>query len=65
MAGQLQNITVSLTAEQFAQLEEMKKLSGKDTTTIVRNALLELHKSIMQDEDIKQKEKLNSLLDVQ
>lgn len=65
MAGQLQNITVSLTAEQFAQLEEMKKLSGKDTTTIVRNALLELHKSIMQDEDSKQKEKLNSLLDVQ
>jgi len=65
MAGQPQNITVSLTAEQFAQLEEMKKLSGKDTTTIVRSALSELHKRIMQDEDIKQKEKLNSLLDVQ
>ena len=61
----VQQITISLTDEQMDQLEEMKKLSGKDTTTIVRRALLELHKIIIEDEDVKQKVKLNSLLDVQ
>ena len=60
-----QQITISFTDEQIKQLEELKKLSGKDTTTIMRTALLDLHKAVMQDEDIKQKEKLNSLLDVQ
>jgi len=65
MSSLSQNITVSFTAEQMKLLEELKKLSGKDTTTIMRRALLELHKIVMQDEDMKQKVKLNSLLDVQ
>ena len=60
-----QQITISFTDEQIKQLEEIKKLSGKDTTSIIRKALLEWHKIVMEDEDVKQKVKLNSLLDVQ
>ena len=61
------NITLNmtLTGEQAEQFIEMQKLSGKDSTSIVKIALDELYKKVMEDEDLKQKVKINSLLDVQ
>ena len=60
-----QQITVTFTAEQIKQLEELKKLSGHDTTNVVRAAIMDLHQKIMADEEGKKLAKINALLDVQ
>ena len=65
MAGTPQQITISLTATQVEQLEELKKLTGLDTTSIFRAGLLELHQKVMADEEGKQLAKINAMLDVQ
>ena len=59
------NLSLTLVGEQAEQFQEMQALSGKDSTTIVRKALELLYEKVMNDEDIKQKVKINSLLDVQ
>ena len=65
MANAPQHITFTLTASQAAQLKEVKKLTGLDTTSVLRAGLMELHKKIMADEEGKQIAKINALLDVQ
>jgi len=65
MATGPQQITISLTATQVKQLEEIKKLTGLDTTSILRAGLLELHKKVLEDEEGRQIAKINALLDVQ
>ena len=65
MANTPQQITFTLTASQAKQLEEIKELTGLDTTNVLRAGLLELHKKIMADEEGKQIAKINALLDVQ
>ena len=60
-----QQITVTFTAEQIKQLEELKQLSGHDTTNVVRAAIMDLHQKIMADEEGKKLAKINALLDVQ
>ena len=65
MASQPQNITVSLTGEQVKMLEELKSLTGSDTTNIMRSALINLYQKIQEDEEGKQLAKINALLDVQ
>lgn len=59
------NIPLTLIGEQAEQFKEMQALSAKDSTTIVRKALELLYEKVMDDEDIKQKVMINSLLDVQ
>jgi hypothetical protein len=65
MTQQPQQITVTLTAEQTAMLEELKSLTGSDTTTIIRKALGDLYQKVQEDEEGKQLAKINALLDVQ
>ena len=65
MANAPLTLTLTITGEQVDQFKEMQALSGKDSTTIVRKALELLYEKVMNDEDIKQKVKINSLLDVQ
>jgi DNA-binding ferritin-like protein (Dps family) len=65
MANGPQNITVSLTAEQVAHLLELQKITGKDTTTVVRAALADYYQKIMEDEEGKEIAKINAFLDVQ
>ncbi|SFZ97905.1 hypothetical protein MNB_SV-5-477 [hydrothermal vent metagenome] len=58
-------VSITLTSDYAKQLDEIKNLTGMDTTNVVRNAIAELHKKVMSDEDGKQLAKLNSMLDVQ
>jgi len=60
-----QQITVSLTGDQIEQLEELKKLTGHDTTNVFRAALQVYYEKIMADEDGKELAKINAFLDVQ
>ena len=65
MAGKPQQITISFTAEQAEHLEELKKITGKDATTIIRTAMSEYYAKIMSDEEGKKLAKINAFLDVQ
>ena len=65
MANRPQQITFTLTAEQASQLEELKKLTGSDTTNVFRTALSEYYAKMMQDEEGKKIAKINAMLDVQ
>ena len=60
-----QQITFTLTAEQVTQLEELKKLTGADTTNVLRTALSEYYAKMMEDEEGKKIAKINAMLDVQ
>jgi len=65
MATIPQQITFTLTAEQAAQLEELKILTGSDTTHVLREALTEYYDKMMKDEEGKKIAKINAMLDVQ
>jgi len=65
MAGRPQQITISFTAEQAEHLEELKKLTGKDTSNIIRTAMSEYYVKVMNDEEGKKLAKINAFLDVQ
>jgi len=65
MANKPQHITLTLTAEQAVQLEALKKLTGSDTTNVLRTALAEFYAKIMKDEEAKKIAKINAMLDVQ
>jgi hypothetical protein len=65
MAQQPQQIMISLTAEQAGMLEELKKLTSSDTTSIIRRALEDLYRKVQEDEEGKQLARINALLDVQ
>ncbi len=65
MAGKPQQITVSLTADQAAQLEEILQITKEDTTQTVRKALALYYEQIMSDENAKEIAKINAMLDVQ
>ncbi len=65
MAGRPQQITVSLTADQAAQLEEILQITKEDTTQTVRKALALYYEQIMSDENAKEIAKINAMLDVQ
>jgi len=60
-----EKITISLTATQAEQLEEIKKLTGLDSTSIFRAGLSEIHKKVIEDEEGRQIATLNAMLDVQ
>ena len=60
-----QNITISLTSTQIEKLHELKKITGDDTTSILRNALKLYYTHVIEDEDQKNLAKINALLDVQ
>ena len=65
MADKPQQITLTLTAEQAAQLEALKNITGSDTTHVIRTALAEFYAKIMKDEEAKKIAKINAMLDVQ
>jgi len=65
MANGPQNITVSFTAEQVEQLLQLQKITGQDTTSVVRAAMADYYKKIMEDEEGRKLAKINSFLDVQ
>ena len=65
MAARPQQITVSFTADQAAQLAEIMRITKEDTTQIVRKALALYHDKIMHDENAKEIAKINAMLDVQ
>ena len=65
MANRPQQITFTLTAEQALELEELKKLTGSDTTNVLRIALTEYYSKMMEDEEGKKIAKINAMLDVQ
>ncbi len=65
MAKRPQQITITFTAEQMDKLDTIMKLTGNDTTNVIRAALEDLHKKVMSDEEGKQLAKINSMLDVQ
>ena len=65
MANRPQQITFTLTAEQALELEELKKLTGSDTTNVLRTALTEYYSKMMEDEEGKKIAKINAMLDVQ
>ncbi|AKF24964.1 hypothetical protein YH65_05845 [Sulfurovum lithotrophicum] len=65
MAVRPQQITISFTAEQAEHLEELKKLTGKDATNIIRTAMSEYYVKVMNDEEGKKLAKINAFLDVQ
>ncbi len=60
-----QNITISLTSKQVKKLHELTKVTGDDTTNVLRNALELYYRHIMENEDQKNLAKINALLDVQ
>lgn len=60
-----QNITISLTSKQVEKLHELTKVTGDDTTNVLRNALELYYRHIMENEDQKNLAKINALLDVQ
>ncbi len=65
MAKIPQHITITLTAEQAEQLATLQKLTGQDTTHVLRTALSELYDKMMLDEEAKKIAKINAMLDVQ
>ncbi len=65
MAGRPQQITISLSAQQSEQLEEIIKLTKADATQIFRSALVDYYEKIMNDQDAKEKAMIDALLDVQ
>jgi len=65
MAGRPQQITVSLTADQAAQLEEILQITKEDTTQTVRKALALYYEKIMSDENAREIAQINAMLDVQ
>ena len=65
MAGRPQQITISLSAQQSEQLEEIIKLTKADATQIFRSALADYYEKIMNDQDAKEKAMIDALLDVQ
>jgi len=65
MANAPQHITITLTAEQAEHLATLKKLTGQDTTNVLRMALSELYDKMMSDEEAKKIAKINAMLDVQ
>ncbi|MCF6206791.1 MAG: ribbon-helix-helix protein, CopG family [Sulfurovum sp.] len=65
MASTPQQITVSLTGEQAEKLQELQKITGHDTTNVIRAALQTYYEKIMADEEGKELAKINALLDVQ
>ena len=65
MAGKPQQITITLTAEQAENLEALKKMTGSDTTHVLRTALAEFYAKAMKDEEAKKIAKINAMLDVQ
>ncbi len=60
-----QNITISLTSKQVEKLQELTKVTGDDTTNVLRNALELYYRHMMEDEEQKNLAKINALLDVQ
>ena len=65
MANKPQQITITLTAEQAAQLEELLTLKKQDITTVFRTALKKYYEEVMSDEEAKKIAKINAMLDVQ
>ncbi len=65
MVNKLQQITVTLTAEQAAQLEELLTLTKEDITTVFRTALKKYYEEVLSDEEAKKIAKINAMLDVQ
>ena len=65
MAGRPQQITVSLTADQAAQLEEIMQITKEGTTQTVRKALALYYEKIMNDENAREIAQINAMLDVQ
>ena len=65
MAGRPQQITVSLTADQAAQLDEIMQITKEDTTQTVRKALALYYEKIMNDENAREIAQINAMLDVQ
>ena len=65
MANRPQQITFTLTSELCDELEELKKLTGSDTTNVFRTALSEYYAKMMKDEEGKKIAKINAMLDVQ
>lgn len=65
MAGTSRHITLSLTAEQAEALETAAKSTGEDANTIIRAAISDYVKKVMNDEEGKKLAKINALLDVQ
>ncbi len=65
MANKPQQITITFTADQMDKLDSIMKLTGNDTTNVIRTALEDLHEKVMSDEEGKQLAKINSMLDVQ
>ena len=59
-----QQITISLTKEQIRLLDEMSEISGKDRADVIKASIEVLHQKILDDEDLRQKVKLNSFLSV-
>ena len=64
MPGMPQQITFTLTGEQNEKLEALKKLTGNDTTNVFREALELYYEKMMEDEEIKELAKINSLLNM-
>ncbi len=60
-----QNITISLTSKQVKKLQELTKITGDDTTNVLRNALELYYRLMMEDEEQRNLAKINALLDVQ
>ena len=65
MAGRPQQITVSLTADQAAQLNEIMQITKEDITQTVRKALAFYYEKIMNDENAREIAQINAMLDVQ
>lgn len=65
MAGRPQQITVSLTSDQAAQLNEIMQITKEDITQTVRKALALYYEQIMSDENAREIAQINAMLDVQ
>ena len=65
MSSHPNQITISLTADQSEKLTELTKLTGNDTTHVIREALQLYYEKIIADEEAKELAKINSLLDLQ
>jgi uncharacterized protein YjaG (DUF416 family) len=58
-------IVISLLQNEGEKLEKLMKLSGKTADEILRTALNEYYEELMSDEERKELERINALLDVQ
>ena len=65
MVAKPQQITITFNVKQAEHLEELKKLTGKNATDIIRTAMSEYYVKIMNDEEGKKLAKINAFLDVQ